>query len=910
VPAPKKNAPSKPKDAPEQNPIADLEAQVQAAKRLRAVKLARKHLLAFRKITMPDPDAPDDPEASRYQETAVARLLCDALEKVERGELLRLCVSVGPQFGKPIYEEELLAMADGSRKRLKDIAVGDRVVSHAGKARRVEQVFVQGDLPCIEIKTKKGRAVKAALDHPFLTTEGWKKAGELEVGDVLAVPRGWNAGGESRSEEARLAGYIVGDGNVTFTSARNGRSVCQKITCFDEEQSEDIRSCALRLGFGISDAASHSQKKCIALLGATDWIHEIGLAGHTSHTKRVPDFVFRSDNETVAHFVGAYFACDGSVSKKNGRNGKPRKATTVQFFSVNRDLLQDVQHLLARLGINSSLNIKSALKGTNFTNGQPYFSWSLNVCSQNDVAKFIATIPVFGKKGHILKEMRARPNAFLADFLCDEVSDLLDAGTLPCRCLTVEEDHTFLVNDLVVHNSDLISRALPAWYMGRNPYKHFMLGTYSQDFANDFGGEVRELITSPSFRQVFPEFAFRKGSQAKDTMITTKGGRMNFLGRGGAGSGKPADFLVIDDPIKDDKEAQSATIRKDLWNWFNKVMLARCHRFTPIVIVHTRWHEDDLIGRLVDPSHPEHDPKVAAEWTYLNIPAIVKDPGLAAALGLKLEVQTDPEVVEQFGAEPIATLWPERKSMKFLAAARRLDKKAFESLYMGNPAPDDGDYFKRADLIGYEPGELPQNLMMYGASDHALTTKEENDANCAGAIGVDERGDLWILPDLFWKRAETDETLDAILTLMKRHKMLLWFAEDEHINKALGPFRRRKQREEGIYTAVQGIPPGRRDLVARARSAQGMTQLRKIHFPKFAHWWPEAENELLKFPSAAHDDFVSFLAIACLGLDSQASATVVKKEGNVYRVGTFGWLKNRTREEERIKKLRARTAGM
>jgi predicted phage terminase large subunit-like protein len=166
------------------------------------------------------------------------------------------------------------------------------------------------------------------------------------------------------------------------------------------------------------------------------------------------------------------------------------------------------------------------------------------------------------------------------------------------------------------------------------------------------------------------------------------------------------------------------------------------------------------------------------------------------------------------------------------------------------------------------------------------------------------------MPDLYWERSETDETLDAILQRMKQHKCLVWFAEDEHINKALGPFRRQKQREEHIHTAVLGISPGRRDLRLRARSIQGMTQLRKVHFPKFASWWPEAENELLKFPSAAHDDFVSFLALIGLGLDSQTMAIVPKREGNVYHTGTFGWMKMRAKQDARREKFKKATAGM
>ena len=189
----------------------------------------------------------------------------------------------------------------------------------------------------------------------------------------------------------------------------------------------------------------------------------------------------------------------------------------------------------------------------------------------------------------------------VARLLC-EVMEKVERGELLRACVSIPPQHG---------KSDVISRAFPAWAAGRNPHKHLMLGTYSQDFAEDFGGEVRNIINSSEFAQVFPHFGLRKGEKAKDTLVTTKGGKLNFLGRGGAGTGKPADTFLVDDPIKDDAEAQSPTIRKQVWGWFNKVAFSRIHKFSPVVIVHTRWHEDDLIGRLVDPSHPDHDKSIA-----------------------------------------------------------------------------------------------------------------------------------------------------------------------------------------------------------------------------------------------------------------------------------------------------------
>lgn len=469
--------------------------------------------------------------------------------------------------------------------------------------------------------------------------------------------------------------------------------------------------------------------------------------------------------------------------------------------------------------------------------------------------------------------------------------------------------------------SELISRGFPAWFHGRNPYKHLMLGTYNQDFANDFGGEVREIIESRAFQQVFPEYSLRRGSKAKDDLKSTKGGRMAFLGRGGSGTGKPSDIFIIDDPLKDDKEAQSPTIRRDLWSWFNKVSFTRCHRFSAIVIVHTRWHEDDLIGRLVDPDHPDHDPKIAAKWTYINIPSVVKDPKLAEALGLTLELPTDENVIEMFGRRggdgeapqpvPMAALWEDRKPLAFLAEAKRLDPRGFEALYQGNPAPEDGEYFKSDWLVGYKsPGEIPKNLRIYAASDHAGTEKQENDASVLGCVGVDENDEIWVLPDLVWDRMESDQTVEEMLMMMRRRRPMVWWAEDDMLQKGFGPFLRRRMREENVFCTV--IPTGAKgnDLRLRARSIQGMMSLKRVHFPVFAPWWQEAKNEILKFPNATHDDFVSWLGYIGLGLDVEIGRRPKKVEKEGPRVGSLEWVKARSDWERKRANLRLVNGGM
>ncbi|MER9685903.1 phage terminase large subunit [Mesorhizobium sp. M0139] len=458
--------------------------------------------------------------------------------------------------------------------------------------------------------------------------------------------------------------------------------------------------------------------------------------------------------------------------------------------------------------------------------------------------------------------------------------------------------------------SEVLSRAFPAWAAGRDPYRNLMLGTYNQTFAEEFGGEVRTKIESPRHRAVFPEHALQKS--ALDLLITDKNGKTAFVGVGGSGTGKPADFFIVDDPIRSDEDAQSQLYRDKIWKWFNSVVFTRCHSKSGIVVVHTRWHTDDLIGRLCDPEHPERHKEyagIADDWEYINLPAVVDDPDLAESLGLTLEAQTDPRVVSQFGQKPISSLWPERKGLEFLAEAKRMDSRTFNALYMGKPTADEGAYFKADMIVEYGPEDLPTDLKIYGASDHAVTTKQNRDPNVLGCVGVDDNDDIWILPDLVWDRMQTDKVVEELLLQFKIRKPQLWWMESELISKSFGPFLHKRMIEERIYTTIQQVVPSK-DKQTRARAIQGRMSMRKVRFPRFAPWYQDARRELLQFPYGAHDDFVDWLSHIGMGLLAARGAPRHQADNvNEPATGSIEWILRSAKARARTEKRAEATKG-
>ena len=446
----------------------------------------------------------------------------------------------------------------------------------------------------------------------------------------------------------------------------------------------------------------------------------------------------------------------------------------------------------------------------------------------------------------------------------------VEAGRMPRLIITMPPRHG---------KSELASRRFPAWFLGKDPYRQLIFSTYNDDFAQDFGRSVRATMRSTEFQQIFPGCKLRTGSQASDKIQTEEGGMLNFVGRGSGLTGRGADLLIIDDPIKDREEADSKNLRDKLWAWFTEAAMTRLMPGGRVVIIMTRWHEDDLIGRLTDPKNPCFDANEAASWKILALPAIADED-------------------DAMGRKHGEALWPERFPLPVLEAQRRINPRGFSALYQGKPTPDDGDYFKRDWLKTYDhPSQLPANLRVYGASDHAVSVAQDADKTCLGCVGIDEDDNIWVLPDLFWRRAATDAVCDGLLDQFRRNKPLLWWAEHGHISKAIGPFLRKRMQEERIYCAIDEVVPAK-DKQTRAQAIRGRLAMGKVFFPKFATWWPDAQLEILKFPAARHDDFVDWISHIGMGLALQVPAMAKVKEPTGPRTGTLAWVKHSSKMRE------------
>lgn len=435
--------------------------------------------------------------------------------------------------------------------------------------------------------------------------------------------------------------------------------------------------------------------------------------------------------------------------------------------------------------------------------------------------------------------------------------------------------------------TELCTKRFCAWYSARNPDQDIIVATYSEKFAQDFAKDVRDIIASPRFRQIFPEYHLL--SQSNEQIRTYDGGDIFFLGRRSATTGRGANLIIVDDPTKDDKDVRYQTFREDCWQWFTQTLLTRRHDDqAALVLSQTRWHEDDIVGRLTDPTNPSFSKKLSEEFEVINLPAIA-------------------EADDALSRKPGEPLWPERFGIKYLDEMREVNPVSFASLYQCDPTPDEGVFFQVDGIHEYEPHELPQKLTMYCVSDHAVATSNINDPTCMIPFGICEGNNAWIMPQIAWRRMDAQDAVEEMIEMMRTYNPVFWYAEKGHITKAIGPFLHKRMMEEEVYTPViEEHPVG--DKVQRAQSGRARAAQGRIKFPKTAPWWPRAKGELLKFPNGRFDDFVDCISMIGMKVGNHVGPGREAPKSSLKK-GTFGYMLKQFRESDIRDKAKASNAG-
>ena len=401
--------------------------------------------------------------------------------------------------------------------------------------------------------------------------------------------------------------------------------------------------------------------------------------------------------------------------------------------------------------------------------------------------------------------------------------------------------------------SMLASEFFPAWYLGRNPDHYVVTATYAQELADDFGRKVKNQIDDDAFKAIFPGVGLAddsksakrfhiEGSEGGYEHGLAQRGAFYAVGVGGPLTGRGAHLLLIDDPVKNREDADSEIIRKKTKDWYTSTAYTRLMPGGRVVVIQTRWHEDDLSGWLLN-DH-EHE-----GWVILNLPAI-SDDGVA--------------------------LWPEQYPVEELERIKRaLPPRDWSALYQQRPAPDTGDYFKREwiHLVDHLPPR--SSMLIYGGSDYAVTA-DGGDYTVHGLIGLDPEGNPWLL-DLWRQQASSDVWVDAFCDLVLKWKPTGWAEETGQIKSGVGPFLVKRMLEKAAYVAREAFAT-RGDKAVRARSFQGLIATRGLRVHKNAPFLTDLITELMSFPVGVNDDQVDMLGLIGQLIDKMSSGNKPKGE--------------------------------
>lgn len=388
----------------------------------------------------------------------------------------------------------------------------------------------------------------------------------------------------------------------------------------------------------------------------------------------------------------------------------------------------------------------------------------------------------------------------------------------------------------------LASWWFPVWFLERFPHKRIILASYEASFAASWGRRVRNTLQEHE-----SELSVRIAGDASaaDNWETTKGGGMTTAGVGGPITGKGADVLLVDDPVKNFEEANSETYREKTWDWWQSVAYTRLEPGGSAIVTMARWHDDDLTGRILREMNGggEH-------WDVVSFPAIA-------------------ESGDELGRKPGEALWPQRYDETALDRIRRaVGSYTWSSLYQQRPNPEGGGKFKRAWFRYFTDEGDHFNLdgrryhkstcWTFATADLALSTKEDADYTAIGIWTVTPHSDL-ILREVIRMQAEAPDVEAELRKIPDRWDTRFVGVEKAHYGAAV--IQNMNRSGFAIKELIADKDKVTRSLPVAVRMESG-----RVWFRKGAEYLDEYERELLGFPKAAHDDQVDMTSYAAIAV--------------------------------------------
>lgn len=412
--------------------------------------------------------------------------------------------------------------------------------------------------------------------------------------------------------------------------------------------------------------------------------------------------------------------------------------------------------------------------------------------------------------------------------------------------------------------SEISSVRFPAWALGKYPDLEMMNIGYNLDLPLEFSRQVRDQLNDKYYKKVFPDTEINPQNRSAESWKTTHRGGLTVAGVGGPITGKGADILIVDDPIKNMEEADSFTIREKLEQWFFSTAYTRLSPGGGVLIIQTWWHFDDLAGRLLQHMEDKNGdtyeviryPAIAEEYEYRDVDTreiIRESEEIEEALDLGLELLR----------EPGEALHPERYPITELERIKHNQpERIWNALYQQSPVPDTGSYFTEDQILLVNNLPDPAGRTIITTWDFAIGLKQHNDWTVGVTTLMDESHRQYIL-EVKRFRGGTFEIVRNMCDTNERWSKVAGSytvgVEDGQLWKALMDSYNQECGVRDLSKQVEELKP-LTDKAVRARPLQGRMEKGMIYFPRGASWFNAARKEMLQFPAGINDDFVDSLA--------------------------------------------------
>jgi predicted phage terminase large subunit-like protein len=412
--------------------------------------------------------------------------------------------------------------------------------------------------------------------------------------------------------------------------------------------------------------------------------------------------------------------------------------------------------------------------------------------------------------------------------------------------------------------SALTSHVFPAWYLMLHPDHRIILASYEADFAASWGRKARDVVEHAG--SWYGVKVRNDSSAANRWDLADHAGGMVTAGVGGPITGRGAHVLIVDDPIKNAEEANSETIRMKTWEWWTSTAYTRLEPDGAAIVIMTRWHEDDLAGKLIQSMQDGGEP-----WHVLELPAIAEEDE-----DIPLWAYPDKRYVRKAGD----ALWPSRYDIEdFERIKKAVGSRVWTALYMQRPTPADGQVFRRSDFRYYRIDQANRLYLLgdrrvpmdqtwrFGTMDLAIEAKSSADYTVLAIWDVTPDMDL-ILVDLIREQCSSAQHMEMLTGIFTRYPTITFVGiESVAYQKTLV----KSAVKRGLRVKELRAD---RDKMSRGIMFSARYEVGSVWHPADADWLQAFERELLTFPNGKHDDQVDAGGYAALTVSYIAPARI------------------------------------